>query len=168
LERWDREIRVPAWTGQLSDDDLWSALSGTSLVGGVSAATWSRRLERHYAPGPAAEYLPCWSARVPIWLLSNHRSHWLLPRLERFGALDCVQRVLVSDDLRAVKPDPAAFLPVLGETTPERVLFVDDQVKNIRIAASLGMRTVLAETPEQVGREVEHALAAASREGALR
>ncbi|MDJ0522986.1 MAG: HAD family hydrolase [Planctomycetota bacterium] len=171
LDRWYTEIRIPAWTGVLGDDELWTALSGSSLVGGLSARAWSERLEAHYAPGPAAPHLATWREHVPVWLLSNHRTHWLMPRLERFGLLEHLDRVIVSDDIRAAKPDPRAFDPVLRDYAPERVLFVDDQVKNIRVAHELDLRTVLAEGEAQVGRDVGRILSGPrvdAEQGALR
>ena len=38
----------------------------------------------------------------PIWLLTNHRTEWLLPRLERFCIADRFDRVLVSSAILAL------------------------------------------------------------------
>ena len=138
LARWEHEVRVPAWTGKLSDRQIWRALAGRS------ATDWHRLLERYYRLGPLAPRLEQWKGRVPIWLLSNHRSHWLVPRLERFGLLSLVDRILVSDEMGFAKPSPEVFAPVLqAPASPEAVLYVDDQAKNTRIASRLGLQTAL-------------------------
>ncbi len=143
LRTWDRELREPAWTGVIEDDELWERLA-PSNGDRRSAAAWRARLESLYELGPAAPYLDRWRALVPIWLLSNHRTHWLLPRLARFGLTDKFERVLVSDALRAAKPSPQAFEPVLRSgVDPRRVLFLDDQEHNVASARRRGLRAEL-------------------------
>jgi putative hydrolase of the HAD superfamily len=142
LERyWRQELRGPAWRGEIDDHELWRRLTD----GREPDPDGRAMLERLCRRGPAAELLPAWSARVPVWLLSNHRSHWLEPRLERFGIARHVDRVLVSDATGAVKPEPAAFAPALAQVgDPRRVLFVDDQASNVEAARRLGVPAVHA------------------------
>jgi len=140
LGRWTKYIRTPAWTGRLSDSELWRQLAGERDPDG-----WRAMLEAMYAHGPAAPHLERWARSVPIWLLSNHRSGWLLPRLDRFGLTGHFQRVVVSDAVGAAKPDPAIFAPVLQSSiAPSRVLVVDDHRRNLKTAKRLGFQTVLA------------------------
>ena len=138
--RWRDRLRTPAWTGRISDEQLWE-----QLTGGDTTRDWRGILEGMYERGAAAPHLRRWSQRVPIWLLSNHRSHWLLPRLERFGLTGVFQRVVVSDVIAAAKPDPTAFRHVVEEVrAPASCLFVDDRARNIASAASLGLQVVHA------------------------
>jgi FMN phosphatase YigB (HAD superfamily) len=98
-----------------------------------------------YERGTAVPHLCRWSRQLPIWLLSNHRSHWLLPRLERFGLAEVFQRVVVSDSIGAAKPDPAAYRHLIEEVyDPASCLFVDDRARNIASAAGLGLKVVHA------------------------
>ena len=79
--RWDSKLRDLAWSGKLPEDqELWRRLAGPQ----ADTTALSVALEAEYQLGPAAGHLAAWSSRIPIWLLSNHRSHWLLPRIERF------------------------------------------------------------------------------------
>lgn len=140
-DRWERELRLPAWTGTIGDEELWSRLVGPR--GARTGVDWRGELESRYALGPAAPHLDRWRARVPLWLLSNHRTHWLRPRLERFGLASKFDRVLVSDALGVAKPDPRGFQALLdSQPDPQRVLFVDDQARNVRAARELGLRAL--------------------------
>jgi len=140
--RWRKGIRTPAWKGEIDDEELWRRLTG----GG--AHRWRELLEAGYQLGPAAPHLARWSARVPIWLLTNHRTGWLVPRLRRFGIHDHFEQILVSDVIGAAKPDAGAFAPI-GEHVrqPHAALFVDDKMRNVEAARRLGLRAVHAAGP---------------------
>ncbi len=142
IEHWRTQVRLPAWTGAITDDAIWDALS----VNGEAGFDPHALLESRYQTGPAAQHLARWSHDVPIWLLSNHRSHWLTPRLKRFDLHRYFERILVSDTLGVAKPDPRAFDPILAVVeNPASVLFVDDLDRNLRAAQALGISTVLAD-----------------------
>jgi putative hydrolase of the HAD superfamily len=139
--RWHEEIRKDAWLGRIPDEELWKRLAGDRAPEGG----WLRDLEGRYAPGPAAPHLRRWGRRASIWLLSNHRSPWLLPRLARLDLHGAFDEVLVSDEVGALKPERAAFRAALaGLDDPSAALFVDDQVPNIEAAADVGLAAVHA------------------------
>jgi putative hydrolase of the HAD superfamily len=143
LHRWHHAVRADAWLGRIGDSELWRRL----LPAGGPHHDWPAMLEAGYTLGPAAPHLERWTACVPVWLLSNHRSHWLRPRLERFGLASCFEQVLVSDMIGAAKPDASAFDPLLRlRTRPEHILFVDDQIANVTAARRLGLQAVHVET----------------------
>ena len=57
----------------------------------------------------------------------------------------CFERVFYSFDMGLRKPDPAIYAAVereLGITSPNEVLFVDDNAANIASAAAYGWRTL--------------------------
>jgi putative hydrolase of the HAD superfamily len=60
-------------------------------------------------------------------------------------------RKFFSCDLRAVKPEPAAYNAVLEglDVRADEVLFVDDRPVNVAGAEAVGIRAVLFESPEQ-------------------
>jgi len=100
-------------------------------------------LEAAYGPGAAVPRLPIWAASVPIWLLTNHRTEWT----ERLGLGRWLSRILVSDALGALKPESAAFSPILAHVRdPATVLLVDDQEKNVAAAAAFGLSSLLADS----------------------
>lgn len=154
LARWRDGVRDRAWRGAIDDRTMWRA-----LIGG-DAGNWGARLEAAYAPGPGAPRLPAWAARVPIWLLTNHRTAWIEQRLVRFGLRPLFSRVLVSDALGALKPETSVFAPLLAHVRdPAAVLFVDDQQKNVTVAAALGLSAVLADPVGRWISEVDRRLA---------
>ena len=139
--RWENRLRHLAWTGAIDDEDLWTELAGKK----VSIEETMRSLGASYRPGPVAEHLALWSQLVPIWLLSNHRSHWVLPRLDQLNLTDAFQRLLISDSTGVVKPDANAFRELItGEVAAADILFVDDQEHNVRAAQRLGLGTLHA------------------------
>lgn len=141
-QRWHDGVRQDAWLGRIDDRELWRRL----IPDGAGRADWRDQLEAGYRLGPAASSLGRWARRVPIWVLSNHRSHWLLPRLNRFGLTAHLERVLVSDRIAAMKPQAEAFGEALRHAgDPRAVLFVDDQACNVSAARRLGMQAVHAE-----------------------
>lgn len=139
--RWEHQLRYLAWTGAIDDESLWTALAGKK----VSVEETMCSLSASYRPGPVAEYLGLWSQLVPIWLLSNHRSHWVLPQLDLLNLTDAFQRLLISDTTGVVKPDTSAFGQLFsGEIAAGDILFVDDQEHNVRAAERLGLETLHA------------------------
>jgi 2-haloacid dehalogenase len=64
--------------------------------------------------------------------------------------------IVVSGDVRLVKPDPAIFeltLRRVGRSADE-CLFIDDSAANVEAAAALGFHTIRFESPEQLEREL--------------
>ena len=143
--RWESGLRERAWRGQIDDENFWNALAGQS----VDAAQTRLRLDASYRPGPAAPHLADWSGKARLCLLSNHRSAWLLPRLDAFVIRSLFEEIWVSDATGHVKPEAAAFDPVFRYMDAGLdVLFVDDQPHNVRAAQALGIRGLVA-APDQ-------------------
>jgi putative hydrolase of the HAD superfamily len=137
--RWKEGLRRDAWLGREEDERLWIRI--TTGIG--DPLEWRRRLEERYDAGPAAPHLDRWHRHASLWMLSNHRSAWLHPRLARFGLDGVFERILVSDRIGAVKPEPEAFRAALeGLESPELALVVDDRKRNIRAARALGIPAV--------------------------
>jgi len=126
--RWSDELRLPFWTGQLSEAAMWARLAP-----GLSTTGLREDLERRYAPGPLYDLVRRSTAR--LWLLSNHRGDWLRPRLERFALTERFERILVSDEQGVAKPSPEAFAHLINTSC----LYIDDLPKNIDVARSLGI-----------------------------
>lgn len=161
--RWEAGLRHLAWTGNIDDEGLWNELAGRR----VNLRRTMCSLRGSYRPGPAAAYLLNWSQLVPIWLLSNHRSDWVTPVLDAIDVLGVFQRLLISDTTGLVKPDPAAFRQLTDSLAGGDILFVDDQLHNIKAAERLGLQTVYASPDGRWVNEVDNRLRTPGRLGRL-
>lgn len=142
--RWMDELRTPAWLGEIGEQELWQRL--TRSIGDTEC--WQALLEIHYKPGPVARHLRRWGSAVPIWIMSNHRTTWLLRRFMRYDMADCFTRIYVSDEQGLVKPDIRFFERVASRLPrPGRALFIDDQQANVDSARQAGMQALCVDHP---------------------
>lgn len=130
--RWRRDLRLDCWEGRLDTDEAWRR-----LFPGDDPATLDRGLASTYAPGPVFDQVLASDQRA--WLLSNHRTEWLLPQLRRFGLQHRFERVLVSDDLGIAKPDREVFRIVRRHAGGGRVVVFDDSSRNVAAARRAGL-----------------------------
>lgn len=139
LRRWHDELRTQAWTGGISDDEIWHRLTG----GRGDPECWQSLLETCYALGPVGSRLGLLPKELPIWILSNHRTLWLHRRLKRFGLAERFEQVIVSDEVGLVKPDSRLFQMVMDRVPDsKRVLFIDDNSQNLEAASLAGMESM--------------------------
>lgn len=81
------------------------------------------------------------SKGIEICLLSN-----ALPNLfDTAGSLTAKNRIFVSYELGLLKPDVEIYKLVLEKLTakPEEVIFVDDKLKNVEAAKSIGIKGIV-------------------------
>lgn len=73
------------------------------------------------------------------------------------GLYDGLDPVLLSCEIGAAKPEPEAYRLALERLgcEPQEVLFIDDQQTYIDAARAMGMRTILAQNPEQTVRDTK-------------
>ena len=78
-------------------------------------------------------------------LLSNDLSEWSSYLRDKFGINRYFDTVVVSGDVRLQKPDLRIFKLALDRLTlPARgCIYIDDRRKNLAVAESLGMETIL-------------------------
>jgi dCTP deaminase len=150
---WNREVRVPLWTGRLSIAAAVACLNkqfGSKLDGwrphDVQLLPWAEEALSLLSP-------------PQVGLLSNHRSEWLLPCLDKLKTRALrtrsgdkfAPRCCVSDAIGHAKPDQAAYryafaqLAGSGATHPGEVLFVDNKQINLDAAKEFGMQVLLAD-----------------------
>ncbi len=127
--RWRTELRLGFWEGRLSDDEMWGRLAP-----GCDATQLRRDLEHRYTLGPFGAFVELHTG--PIWLLSNHRTDWLMARLDRFGLTERFERIYISDAIGAAKPSDRAF-SVLTDRTG--LHYYDDSNRNVNAARKLGI-----------------------------
>ena len=84
------------------------------------------------------------AAGVRVYALSNWSAETFPRARPRFPFLDWFDAIVISGEVRLVKPDPQIFRHLL-EThglVAERTVFVDDHEANVEAAAALGMIAV--------------------------
>jgi putative hydrolase of the HAD superfamily len=92
---------------------------------------------------------------VKTALVSNC-SHNTRPLVERLGLEDEFDQVILSVEVRAMKPDPAIYritLERLDVADPSRAVFVDDQTEYCDGAAAVGLQTFLILRPEEAAED---------------
>lgn len=141
-----RQISEHLWTGSISEEQFWVWIKKhTPLLSSERARTF---IDRSLQPLPALAKIADWNDIADIHLLSNHLPAWIEPIVKPISPY--LKSVTISSEAALKKPHPeiyaraAAFIP-----SGSHVLFVDDQEKNIRQAASLGWRTLLADEDGQ-------------------
>jgi putative hydrolase of the HAD superfamily len=88
---------------------------------------------------------------VKTALVSNC-SHSTRPVVDRLGLEGAFDRVILSFEVRAMKPDAAIYevaLAQLGGVPASRAIFVDDQTPYCDGATAVGMATALIERPNE-------------------
>ena len=78
---------------------------------------------------------------VPLYALSNFSREKFCETRERYPSFGLFDGLVVSGEVRLVKPDPAIWRLLLERygLAPERVLYIDDLAENCAVAESLGM-----------------------------
>ena len=143
LQTWTSRLRRPFWLGELGEREMWQTLFPAADADALTA-----ELEGRYARGPLFDALEAISE--PIWLLSNHRTDWLLPRLVRFGLAGRFDRIYVSDAIGWVKPEAEAFRLVQREAGRHTVTYVDDKPANVAVAAETFVEAMLVDEAERL------------------
>jgi len=116
---------------------------------------WNSLL-REQIPG-IAELLARLAPHLRLVALTNtnaaHDAVWR-PRLA--DAIRHFERIFVSYEMGVRKPEPESFRAVLDYLALDApaVVMIDDSPENLRAARGLGMKTVLASGPEQIGWEL--------------
>jgi 2-haloacid dehalogenase len=96
------------------------------------------------------------AAGVRVYALSNWSAETFPRARPRFPFLDWFDGIVISGEVRLVKPDPRIFRHLL-EThglEAERTVFVDDHEANVQAAAELGMIAIHFEGAEALRRQL--------------
>ena len=84
-------------------------------------------------------------AGIPNFAITNFAREKFDVALPLFPMLGQFDDIVVSSDVRLIKPDPAIFRLLIDrrKLDPDRTLFIDDSAKNISAARDLGLVTHL-------------------------
>jgi len=103
------------------------------------------------------------AAGTPLYALTNWSAVKFGIARERFPFLRHFRDIVVSGEVRLVKPDPRIFKVLLDKhgLAADQCLFIDDSRKNVEAAAALGMHVIHYRSPA----ELRHVLTAAAQKG---
>jgi putative hydrolase of the HAD superfamily len=134
--------------GRISAAQFWQTI-------GIDPALEDEYVARHRLSTGLIEFLQKVSTQVAsVWCLSNDVTAWSVKLRQRFELSRFVKGFVVSGDVGARKPDRVIYERLLEKVRvePADILFVDDRVRNLDTAATLGMETVLFTADHSSGR----------------
>lgn len=94
---------------------------------------------------------------VRLLAMTNWSAETFPLAIPRYPFLASFEAVIVSGDVRLVKPDPAIFQLLIDRyrVEPARTVFVDDTAVNVETAAQLGFRAIRFTDGPALRRELE-------------
>jgi 2-haloacid dehalogenase len=96
------------------------------------------------------------AAGTPVYALSNWSAETFPAAMAKYPFLGDMDGILVSGEIKAIKPDPAIFREFMRRFSlrPDQIVFIDDNQPNVDAARSLGWTAFRFESAEQTGREL--------------
>jgi HAD superfamily hydrolase (TIGR01509 family) len=125
--------------GNMSSAELWKAV-------GLDPGLEDEYLQRYKLNDGLTDFLEAVNSQgYEVWCLSNDISEWSKKLRARFGLDKYVRGFVISGDVGVRKPEQAIFAHLIGQLTasPRDAVFVDDQRRNLDVAAALGFSTIL-------------------------
>ena len=125
--------------GKISASELWEAID-------LDPGLEDEYLQRYRLTDGLIDFLKAINSRgFQVWCLSNDLSEWSRKLRVRFGLGKYFRGFIISSDVGVRKPDRAIFECLLQrlDASPCDAVFIDDQKKNLDMAAELGFSTVL-------------------------
>lgn len=150
---------IRLWTdaslGRISSAEFWQAA-------GLDPALEDEYLQRYRMfDGLLSFFDAALSRGMELWCLSNNLSEWSKKLHRKFGLDRYIKGSVISGDVGFHKPEPAIYHHLLTESgsAPHEMLFVDDRLRNIRAAESLGIRSVLFNPAPEESQGHSHTIA---------
>lgn len=143
LENWYRaNIHNALMRGETSETGFWKTIIERTDSLESPDELRARFLDDILVALPAVKEIQRWSREAELWILSNHRHEWLEHCLEREGIRDCFSNALISSQIKARKPEQAAFDLLASE---QSTVYIDDKQANLDMASNMGFDTILAD-----------------------
>jgi len=111
-------------------------------------------------PGPidgAVEILAELRERdTPLYGLTNFSAETFPPACERFEFLRCFRGILVSGEVKLIKPDPRIYEMLIERfgLDPRRTVYIDDVEANVAAARPFGIHAIRYTTPAALREEL--------------
>jgi HAD superfamily hydrolase (TIGR01509 family) len=155
LRPWAWDLRRLADRGELSDREYWRLLLAAE---GITADDADLEIDSYQRPIAGTLELAGELRRAgrPLGILSNDSREMARTRRGRFGFDVLFDPIVISAEVRLVKPEPAIYLhaAAVAGVAPERCLFVDDRPPNVAGALAVGMRGALFRSSAELALEL--------------
>ncbi len=94
--------------------------------------------------------------KVPLYALSNWSAETFPISLKRFEFLHWFQGIVLSGEVRLLKPDPRIFHLFFKThgVDPAEAVYIDDMEKNVETAIAMGMHGIVFTDPASLRREL--------------
>lgn len=158
-------ICTPQWNEE--QDGGRSLKEGTELLVNLHPE-WKEYIEAFYGRweemlgGPIHETVDIFrdlkqSGKYRLYALTNWSGELFPIALERYDFLHWFDGRVVSGDEKMRKPFPEFYQLTLNrfDLKPERTLFIDDNLRNVKAAEDLGIQAVRFESPAQLRKDLE-------------
>ncbi|MGA8848751.1 MAG: HAD-IA family hydrolase [Dehalococcoidia bacterium] len=125
--------------GNMSSAQFWEAV-------GLDPRLEDEYLQRYELTDGLTDFLETVNSQgYEVWCLSNDISEWSKKLRARFRLDKYVRGFVISGDVGVRKPEQAIFDHLIGQLTvsPCDAVFIDDQRRNLDVAAALGFSTIL-------------------------
>ena len=125
--------------GNMSSAEFWEAV-------GLNPGLEDEYLQRYELTDGLTDFLEAVNSQgYEVWCLSNDISEWSKKLRARFGLDRYIRGFVISGDAGVRKPEQAIFDHLINQLTvsPHDAVFVDDQRRNLDVAAALGFNTIL-------------------------
>jgi 2-haloacid dehalogenase len=152
MEHFLATVCTPSWN-ELQDGgrtfaDACASLKATHPKETRLIDAWFERYDEMLAgeiPGIVEILTEMQSRGIPLYALSNWSTETFPIALSRFECLKWFQGVLLSGEVRLLKPDRRIFEVFLKTFAidPARAIYIDDRRANVEVAASFGMHGIL-------------------------
>jgi HAD superfamily hydrolase (TIGR01509 family) len=134
------------WCGLISTEQFWHTL-GSKLRHHFDSQFWDEACVELQAPLLSQQSLDNLIENCDVALLTNHRTEWLFPRLNRAGLNNTFSPIVVSAIVGRMKPDPRIYETMQNKLSRDydRRLFIDDRPINLQPAVELGYQVINAD-----------------------
>ena len=152
MEHFLATVCTPSWN-ELQDGgrtfaDACASLKATHPGETELIDAWFKRYDEMLSgeiPGTVEILTAMRSRGITLYALSNWSTETFPIALSRFECLKWFQGVLLSGEVRLLKPDRRIFEVFLKTFAidPARAIYIDDRRANVEVAASFGMHGIL-------------------------
>lgn len=147
-------------TGRINERQYWQELAKNIKNTRVLLNLRNKAYHLMIPKKKTVEIIKKLKVKYKLVLLTNHTKEWmnfLINNREGQEVINLFDIVINSADVSLKKPDRRIYEVAIQRINakPEEILFIDDRDRNTRIAAKLGINTILYKSAYQLKKELK-------------